>query len=88
MQFEWDEDKNQSNIKKHGISFEIATKAFADPNRQITKDEKHSKKEKRLYCVGRVEGEIIMVVFTIRNGNIRIISAGNWRQGKEKYEKC
>ena len=33
MQFEWDEEKNRKNIKKHGISFELAAKVFLDENR-------------------------------------------------------
>jgi len=31
MKFEWDEDKNQANYAKHGLSFEIACKVFDDP---------------------------------------------------------
>jgi uncharacterized protein len=33
MRFEWDEDKNESNQRKHGISFETAALVFEDPNR-------------------------------------------------------
>ena len=31
MQFEWDDEKNRINKKKHGISFETAAKVFTDP---------------------------------------------------------
>ena len=37
LQFEWDEKKNAENQRKHGISFEVAQLAFADPNRVIAR---------------------------------------------------
>lgn len=40
--FEWDERKNLENLRKHGISFEEAQLAFADPNRLIFQDTSHS----------------------------------------------
>lgn len=66
MQFEWDENKNQANKAKH---------AFMDDNKLVA----HNRivdGEDRYQVIGKI-GEIIiiMVVFTPRNGNIRIISA-------------
>ena len=81
--FEWDEDKNRENNKKHAVSFEIAQYAFIDDKRVIAKDLKHSKKEKRYYCFGRVRNGILTVRFTCRNNRIRIIGAGFWRKGKK-----
>jgi uncharacterized DUF497 family protein len=40
--FEWDERKNQENQDKHGSSFERAQYVFADPNRLILRDKRHS----------------------------------------------
>ncbi len=57
VRFEWDEKKNQENINKHGVSFYVAQYAFADSNRVILEDLKHSEYEKRYYCIGRFEGE-------------------------------
>ena len=48
--FEWDSEKNDLNIEKHGVSFAIAQYAFADPYRIIAKDESHSQAEERFYC--------------------------------------
>lgn len=45
--FEWDEDKNQDNQAKHGVSFEEAHHAFEDPYSLIIEDEEHSAKEER-----------------------------------------
>jgi uncharacterized DUF497 family protein len=50
--FEWDEEKNQANIEKHGIDFRIAQKAFLDSRRVILADEEHSQEELRFYCLG------------------------------------
>lgn len=85
--FEWDQNKNAENIKKHGVDFEIAQYAFLDLKRVISEDLTHSDKEKRYFCLGVVEGKVLTVRFTYRLKKIRIIGAGFWRKGKETYEK-
>ena len=85
--FEWDNNKDVENQKKHSISFNLAQYAFADPLRIIAEDIDHSKVEKRYYCFGKVKDRIVTVRFTYRNSNIRIIGAGYWRKGKALYEK-
>jgi uncharacterized DUF497 family protein len=87
MTFEWDENKNSENIDKHEVSFEVAQEAFFDKKRIIMRDQKHSKKEERFYCIGNDGNGIITVRFTLRNNNIRIIGAGYWREGRQKYEE-
>ena len=61
--FEWDENKNKENQKKHEMSFEIAQYAFDDPNRIIAEDLSHGDKEKRYYCFGKVNDGVITVRF-------------------------
>ena len=86
--FEWDESKNRENQAKHGISFEEAQHAFADPRRVIAEDLGHSSEtEKRYYCFGQVGEGILTVRFTYRDRVIRIFGAGYWRQGKRTYEE-
>ncbi len=85
--FEWDENKNILNQKKHKISFNEAQFAFLDPNRIIAKDLDHSKKEDRFYCFGKIGEAIVTVRFTFRSNKIRIFGAGYWRKGKQIYEK-
>ena len=85
--FEWDENKNKQNLKKHNISFEEAQYAFFDSKRIIARDLEHSKKEQRFYCFGKIAESIVTVRFTHRNNKIRIIGAGYWRKGKQIYEK-
>ncbi len=75
MEFEWDELKNQINKRKHKISFETASLVFCDENRIEKYDEKHSKiNEDRYITIGKVR-DILCVVFTEREDDIRIISA-------------
>ena len=85
--FEWGEEKNAENLRKHGVDFETAQYAFIDKRRIIAKDFTHSNKEKRYYCFGKVKGGVLTVRFTYRQNRIRIIGAGYWRKGKQIYEK-
>ena len=83
MRLEWDEEKNETNIRKHGISFEVAARVFLKPYMEIW-DEKHSginqygKMEDRFTAIGWVE-DVLYVCYTVReHGNeefIRMISA-------------
>jgi uncharacterized DUF497 family protein len=85
--FEWDEDKDKQNQKKHGISFALAQHAFLDPHRVIVEDITQRGGEERFYCVGSVEGGIMTVRFTYRGNVIRIYGAGYWRKGRKIYEE-
>lgn len=71
---EWDDNKNQANIKKHGISFETAALVFADEERIEYYDKLHSIEEDRYVVLGCVQG-ILYVVYTMREDAARIISA-------------
>lgn len=85
--FDWDENKDTINQKKHGVSFALAQFAFMDHDRIILEDLDHSIDEKRYYCLGKVSDGILTVRFTYRSNKIRIIGAGYWRKGKKIYEK-
>ena len=85
--FLWDPQKEKINIRKHGIDFFTAAKAFKDPKRKIFTDSKHSEKEQRYFCVGEVETKIVTVRFAYREGKIRIYGAGYWRKGRKYYEE-
>jgi len=84
--FEWDERKNLSNQKNHGISFEQACNAFYDPKHIILDDEMHSNNEPRYFMVGFDGVGVLTVRFTLRGDVIRIYGAGYWRKGKFIYE--
>ncbi len=85
--FEWDNSKNETNIRKHGVSFMDAQHAFLDLRRVIAEDHVHSEDEKRYFCFGKVNDGVMTVRFTYRGNTIRIFGAGYWRQGKKIYEK-
>ena len=85
--FEWDMAKDLINQAKHGVSFEMAQRAFDDPHRIIARDHQHEKGEKRFYCFGLVDGGVLTVRFSWRRKRIRIFGAGYWRQGRKYYEQ-
>ena len=72
--FEWDEEKELINRKKHGISFQTAALVFNDKNYIEMYDFEHSVKEDRYIAIGKV-GKVLFVVFTERGVRIRLISA-------------
>lgn len=78
LKFEWDENKNQTNIKKHGISFEEASSVFNDDDALILADEAHSKQEDRFILIGfSFKYNLLVVCHCYRQNEsvIRIISA-------------
>jgi uncharacterized DUF497 family protein len=84
LEFEWDEEKDNINQVKHGISFEDATKVFYDPHFCELFDWKHSLTENRWQGIGLAGGTMLTVCFTERNEVIRIISARKSNKREEK----
>jgi uncharacterized protein len=74
MAFEWDPDKNAANIAKHGIDFEDAVRIFEGPVLESS-DERRDYGEVRIIAFGVVDGRELAVVYTMRGGSRRIISA-------------
>ena len=85
--FEWDEEKERENIKKHGVDFTTAAQAFSDTHRIIAQDEAHSESEPRMFCIGLANSKVLTVRFTYRKPKVRILGAGYWRKGRSFYEK-
>ncbi|HWE87469.1 MAG TPA: BrnT family toxin [Terracidiphilus sp.] len=76
LDFEWHPDKANSNLKKHGVSFEEAKTILGDPRALIVPDQEHSEAEFRFLSIGRSDsGRLITMCFTERENRIRIISA-------------
>ena len=78
--FTWDTSKAESNLEKHGISFETATKAFDDANYVLIRDRVDAKGEQRWHAIGAVATVVLLVVHVYRKEAhneeiIRIISA-------------
>lgn len=74
--FDWDENKNLINQRKHGVSFEEARTVFYDEQALLEYDELHSEDEDRFRIIGCSDnGNILLVVHCIRDETvIRIIS--------------
>ena len=81
MKFEWDENKNQSNIEKHSIDFEDAKDIFKDKKKKKAPNLRHNYGESRWLVIGKVVDRIMVVVYTMRDTAFRIISA---RYAKKK----
>lgn len=87
--FEWDPAKAASNLKKHHLSFEIATRVFADPF-ALVEPNRLENGEHRWQTLGLVEGYLlVLVAHTVRDDEdgtevIRIISA---RRAEPKERK-
>ncbi len=75
--FEWDIDKERTNILKHNIDFDTAALVFGDPFRVEKLDVVHSEDEYRYLTIGCLNGTVLLltVVYTEREHVIRIISA-------------
>ncbi|MEH2195938.1 MAG: BrnT family toxin [Nostoc sp.] len=74
MKFEWDHQKNQANIAKHGLDFADAPRMFNLPLR-ISLDERQDYGEDRWIGLGILDGRVVVVVFTEPDEQtIRIIS--------------
>jgi len=89
LKFEWDSKKAASNFSKHGVSFEEALTAFADPLARIFEDEDHSVEEQREIIVGHSAKERLLIVcFTAQGESVRIFSARKaTRRERKDYEE-
>jgi uncharacterized DUF497 family protein len=91
IKFEWDEKKAQSNIRKHGISFEEAMSVFYDERAIEFFDDEHSEWEERFLLLGLSRKMNLLLIchcYRESNGTIRIISARKATKNEAKhYEK-
>jgi len=81
--FEWDEAEAADNYARHGVTFDQAKRVFADPFAVERLDDREDYGEDRFSILGIVDGRLLYVAYTLRNGTIPIISA----RGAEAYEK-
>lgn len=76
MTFEWDPLKAESNLKKHGVSFDEAASVLFDPLAVSGNDPDHSIHEFRFVTFGfSSKGRLLSVVHTVHGNSIRVISA-------------
>jgi hypothetical protein len=89
LPFEWDEEKAEENLKKHGISFDEAKSVFGDPFSITIDDPDHSEEEQRFIDIGYSKnGRVLVVVYTERGHKTRIISCRKTNMAeRRKYEQ-
>jgi len=89
LNFEWDEEKAKANLKKHRVSFDEATTGFIDPFSITIPDPDHSVDEQRYIDLGSSDKcRVLVVVYTERGSNIRIISCRKAASSERKlYEE-
>ncbi|MBQ7500962.1 MAG: BrnT family toxin [Clostridia bacterium] len=78
ISFEWDNNKNELNKKKHGISFEEAKTVFYDDDAIVFDDPDHSIEEERFLILGVTFNEKLCIVshcYRDKDNVIRLISA-------------
>lgn len=89
MQFEWNTEKAEANLKKHQVSFDEAETVFDDPLFVIFADPDHSFEENRFIIMGESNQKRLLVVsYTERPPKTRLISAREaTRPERKKYEE-
>jgi uncharacterized protein len=76
VRFEWDADKADSNLTKHGVSFDEACSVFGDPLATTVSDAKHSVGEERFLTTGMSSQQRVVIVWHTDQGElVRIIGA-------------
>lgn len=76
LEVEWDPAKAESNLRKHGVSFEEAATVLADPLSLTLDDPDHSETEQRFLLLGRATTDRFLIVAIAERGDtVRLISA-------------
>ncbi len=88
MDFDWDDNKAETNITKHGVSFLEAASVFDDDLSITFPDPDHSSDEERLIIIGHSNrARLLFVSHTDQNNQLRIISAREvTRHERKVYE--
>ncbi len=89
MEFEWDENKANANLSKHGVAFDEAKTVFDDPLYIDFYDPDHSDEEERYIIIGQSQQRRLLVVsYTEREQTTRLISAREaTKREKDAYEE-
>lgn len=89
LNFAWNEEKARANLKKYRVSFDEAATLFIDPFSITIPDPHHSVNEQRYIDIGSSDkGRVLVVVYTERSANIRIISCRKATSSERKlYEE-
>lgn len=84
-EFEWHHAKARSNYAKHGVAFDAAKMAFADPFMVELIDDTEDYGEERYLLFGMVDSQILTIVYTLRQGRCRLISARRATKDEQEH---
>jgi hypothetical protein len=85
-EFAWDDEKAESNLKKHGVGFEEGATIFNDPGVVTISDPDHSEDEDRYISIGKsVTRRLLTVVHAYRKERIRLISVRKATKAERNY---
>ena len=90
MLCEWDTKKAAQNVAKHGVPFEYASRVFVDDTHQLDSDDtRRDYREERRITIGKIDGRLFVVAYTLRSEVVRLISArkANEREQRQYDEK-
>jgi hypothetical protein len=87
--FEWDPRKAETNLRKHGVSFDEATTVFGDPHALLNPDPDHSAHELRYLLLRQsTRHRLLVVAYAERPPRTRLISARRaTRRERKQYEE-
>ena len=74
MQYEWDEAKRVSNLRKHGYDFADADLVFENPDKLTLPNPRRGESRLRDIALVKLQGKILTLVYVVRGYNIRVIS--------------
>lgn len=88
MKFEWDEQKNERNIRKHGLDFADAAEIFDLPM-LVAADKREHYAEDRFIGIGFLKRRVVVIVFALPDDDIiRVISVRKaLRHERERFEQ-
>ena len=86
LTFDWNPDKADENVRKHGISFETVTGIFFDDQRLEDLDDRFDYGEERMNVTGAIGTRVLVVTYTLRGAVHWLISARKaTRKERERY---
>jgi len=85
-EFVWDKGNKRKNLKKHNVTKKECEGVFFDDKKLYYPDPKQSTQEQRHIIVGKTEkGRLLLIVYTVRKGLVRIISARDINRKRESH---
>lgn len=89
FEFEWDDEKADENLRKHGVEFEEAQAVFLDPFARTKYDPDHSREEHRFIILGYSKrNRLLVVCYALRESRFRLINARRAnRKERQEYEE-